>query len=573
MNVYKSIFGLIPLALRKRSVIVLMLVFFGMLMEMLGVGLIIPVFALVLNTQNLAEYSFFQYLISVFSINDYNYLIYFSLGTLVLVYVIKTIYLSGLALIQARFIFDLQANISCKLFSLYLRQPFSFYLRRNSAYLLRNVTTETQQLVESAFLSMMLIINELVVIIGLIILMLILTPSKALVLFGIIFAGSIAIHVLTKNMLLSWGESRQVNDGLKIKTAQEGLGGIKDIRILGRENDILWKFRRHVNTIAKVSANRNAVQQYPRIWIEFLGIIALISIIIIDLLNGLAAIDIIPDVAFIGMISFKIMPSANRLLSAFQSIKFSTPVVSLIKEELNLSVSEVSYTDNGVVIFNDNIKVINMSFFYELNKPIIDSISFEIKKGQKIGIIGSSGAGKSTFVDLILGLHEPSAGTIKVDDVNIVDNLRGWQSILGYVPQTIFLSDDTLKSNVAFGVPDSDINIHDVLYAIKLAQLDDFVSDLSEGIETLLGERGVRLSGGQRQRIGIARALYRRPKLLVLDEATSALDTQTEKEVMTSIYSLDDSITILIVAHRLSTLDGCDKIITLVNGKLTNHAG
>jgi len=542
-------------------------------MEMLGVGLIIPVFALVLNTQNLAEYSFFQYLISVFSINDYNYLIYFSLGTLVLVYVIKTIYLSGLALIQARFIFDLQANISCKLFSLYLRQPFSFYLRRNSAYLLRNVTTETQQLVESAFLSMMLIINELVVIIGLIILMLILTPSKALVLFGIIFAGSIAIHVLTKNMLLSWGESRQVNDGLKIKTAQEGLGGIKDIRILGRENDILWKFRRHVNTIAKVSANRNAVQQYPRIWIEFLGIIALISIIIIDLLNGLAAIDIIPDVAFIGMISFKIMPSANRLLSAFQSIKFSTPVVSLIKEELNLSVSEVSYTDNGVVIFNDNIKVINMSFFYELNKPIIDSISFEIKKGQKIGIIGSSGAGKSTFVDLILGLHEPSAGTIKVDDVNIVDNLRGWQSILGYVPQTIFLSDDTLKSNVAFGVPDSDINIHDVLYAIKLAQLDDFVSDLSEGIETLLGERGVRLSGGQRQRIGIARALYRRPKLLVLDEATSALDTQTEKEVMTSIYSLDDSITILIVAHRLSTLDGCDKIITLVNGKLTNHAG
>lgn len=568
MNVYKSILGLIPLELRKRSVIVLMLVFFGMLLEMLGVGMIIPVFGLVLNTEKLVEYSFFQYLISTFSISDFTYLIYFSLSTLVVVYVMKAVYLSGLAWIQARFVFDLQANISGELFSLYLRQPYSFHLRRNSAYLIRNVTTETQQLVESAFLSMMLIVNELVVITGLVILMFILTPSKALVLVGIIFAGGIVIQALTKNMLLSWGQSRQVNDGLKIKTAQEGLGGIKDIRVLGRENDVLAKFRGHVNTVAKVSANRNAVQQYPRIWIEFLGIIALICIIIIDLFNGLAAIDIIPDVAFIGAIAFRIMPSVNRLLSAIQSIKFSTPVVSLIKEELSLAVSEDTVENNGEIVFNDSIEVTNLSFFYESNSPIIDSISFEIQKGKKIGIIGASGAGKSTFVDLILGLHEPSAGAITVDDVKIADNLRGWQSILGYVPQTIFLSDDTLRSNVAFGVPDSEINLDDLLYAIKLAQLDEFVSELDEGIETVLGERGVRLSGGQRQRIGIARALYRRPKLLVLDEATSALDNQIEKEVMASIYSLDDSITIIIVAHRLTTLDGCDEIITLANGRL-----
>ena len=568
MSVYKSILGLIPLESRNRSVIVLILIFFGMLLEMLGVGMIIPVFGLVLNTEKLVEYSFFQYLISTFSISDLTYIIYFSLSTLVVVYVTKALYLSGLAWIQARFVFDLQAKISSELFSLYLRQPYSFHLRRNSAYLIRNVTTETQQLVESAFLSMMLIVNELAVITGLVILMFILTTSKALVLMGIIFTGSIIIQASTKNLLLSWGQRRQVNDGLKIKTAQEGLGGIKDIRVLGRENDVLAKFTGHVNTVATVSANRNAVQQYPRIWIEFLGIIALICIIIIDLFNGLAAIDIIPDVAFIGAIAFRIMPSVNRLLSAIQSIKFSTPVVSLIKEELSLAVSEDTVENNGEVVFNDNIKVTNLSFFYESNSPIIDGISFEIQKGKKIGIIGASGAGKSTFVDLILGLHEPSAGAITVDDVKIADNLRGWQSILGYVPQTIFLSDDTLRSNVAFGVPDSEINLDDVLYAIKLAQLDEFVSELDEGIETVLGERGVRLSGGQRQRIGIARALYRRPKLLVLDEATSALDNQIEKEVMASIYSLDDSITIIIVAHRLTTLDGCDEIITLANGRL-----
>ena len=563
-----SILGLIPLKLRKRSVLVLMLVFFGMLLEMLGVGMIIPVFGLVLNTEKLVEYSFFQYLIATFSISDFTYIIYFSLSTLVVVYVIKALYLSGLAWIQARFVFDLQANISGKLFSRYLSQPYSFHLRRNSAYLIRNVTTETQQLVESAFLSMMLIVNELVVITGLVILMFILTPFKALILMGIILAGGIVIQALTKNMLLSWGQSRQVNDGLKIKTAQEGLGGIKDIRILGREKDILAKFIGHINIVARVSASRNAVQQYPRIWIEFLGIIALISIIFIDLFNGLAAIDIIPDIAFIGAIAFRIMPSVNRLLSAIQSIKFSTPVVSLIKEELSLVDSKLTIENNDKLVFNNNIKVTNLSFFYEPNNQIIDSISFEILKGKKVGIIGASGAGKSTLVDLILGLHEPSLGGIKVDGIKITDNLRGWKSILGYVPQTIFLSDDTLISNVAFGVPDSEIILDDVLYAIKLAQLDEFVSGLHDGIETVLGERGVRLSGGQRQRIGIARALYRRPKLLVLDEATSALDNQIEKEVMASIYALDDSITIIIVAHRLTTLDGCDEIITLVNGKL-----
>lgn len=563
-----SILGLIPLKLRKRSVLVLILVFFGMLLEMLGVGMIIPVFGLVLNTEKLVEYSFFQYLIATFSISDFTYIIYFSLSTLVVVYVIKALYLSGLAWIQARFVFDLQANISGKLFSRYLSQPYSFHLRRNSAYLIRNVTTETQQLVESAFLSMMLIVNELVVITGLVILMFILTPFKALVLMGIILAGGIVIQALTKNMLLSWGQSRQVNDGLKIKTAQEGLGGIKDIRILGREKDILAKFIGHINIVARVSASRNAVQQYPRIWIEFLGIIALISIIFIDLFNGLAAIDIIPDIAFIGAIAFRIMPSVNRLLSAIQSIKFSTPVVSLIKEELSLVDSKLTIENNDKLVFNNNIKVTNLSFFYEPNNKIIDSISFEIQKGKKVGIIGASGAGKSTLVDLILGLHEPSLGDIKVDGIKITDNLRGWKSILGYVPQTIFLSDDTLISNVAFGVPDSEIILDDVLYAIKLAQLDEFVSGLHDGIETVLGERGVRLSGGQRQRIGIARALYRRPKLLVLDEATSALDNQIEKEVMASIYALDDSITIIIVAHRLTTLDGCDEIMTLANGKL-----
>ena len=196
----------------------------------------------------------------------------------------------------------------------------------------------------------------------------------------------------------------------------------------------------------------------------------------------------------------------------------------------------------------------------------------EIKKGMKIGIIGSSGVGKSTFVDLILGLHKPNSGKIIVDQTEISDKLSSWQAMLGYVPQTIFLSDDTLKSNIAFGVHPSDVNLNDLMNAIRLAQLDDFVNELEDGINTILGERGERLSGGQRQRIGIARALYRRPKLLILDEATSALDSKIEIEVMKSIYALDDSITIIIITHRLSSLSGCDNIFTLTRGKLSKNS-
>lgn len=566
MNIYKTIFSLIPKNFRIRSLVVLILVFIGMILETLGVGLIIPVFSLILDVNKLSEYSFFQSIISTFAITNNNYLVYFSLGILIFIYIIKAFYLSILAWVQARFVYDLQADISRNLFSTYIKKPYSFHLKKNSAYLLRNVTTEAQQLTEAAFLSMMLIINEVIVIFGLVMLMFFLTPQKALILFSIVLIGGFTIQMLTKNLLVNWGAKRQLSDGLKIKAAQEGLGGIKDIKVLGRESEILERFYTHVNIASTASANRNAVQQYPRIWIEFLGIISLMIIVLVDLISGTSPIDIIPGVAFIAAIAFRIMPSANRFLSAIQSLKFSTPVVQLFKDELDLNNDSIILSDHEPLKFEESIKLNNLTFSYNQKEIILNNISLEVFKGKKIGIVGSSGAGKSTFVDLLLGLHHPSEGNIEVDGSNIFENIGGWHEILGYVPQTIFLSDDTLRRNIAFGLSDSQIDDNNISYAIKLSQLDNFVKQLDDGVETVLGERGVRISGGQRQRIGIARALYRKPKLLILDEATSALDNDIEKDVMNSIYSLDTSITILIIAHRLSTLEGCDKIITLANG-------
>lgn len=571
MKVYKNIIGLIPKNMKLRSIFVLVLVFFGMILEMMGVGLIIPVFSLILDTNKLLEYPFFVGLFNILSINDEIYLIYAALVLLIFIYSFKAVYLSILSWVQAKFVYDLQASLSKKLFTRYIFQPYSFHLTRNSAYLIRNVTTETTQLVESAFLPMMLVINEVIVISGLVALMFFITPNKAIILFSIILLGMITIQLLTKTLLVKWGRQRQDNEGLKIKTSQEGLGGIKDIKVLGREYQIINMFNNHVEMISNASGNRNAVQQYPRIWIEYLGIISLIVIILLDIFNEIPISEIIPGVAFIAAIAFRIMPSSNRFLSAIQSIKFSTPVVNLITDELKLdkNVLEIKTKDKlSILDFEDKISIKDISFSFDGVTNILDKISIDVIKGEKIGIVGSSGAGKSTFVDLLLGLHLPNSGKIEIDGEDIYQNLDQWYQMIGYVPQSIFLSDDTLRRNIAYGLPEDKIDDVKINSAIEMAQLNDFVINLENGIDTVIGERGVRISGGQRQRIGIARALYKNPKLLILDEATSALDVEIEKDVMESIYSLDSSITILIIAHRLSTLDKCNRILGLDNGKI-----
>ena len=259
--------------------------------------------------------------------------------------------------------------------------------------------------------------------------------------------------------------------------------------------------------------------------------------------------EILPQIAFMAAVAFRVMPSFNRFLSSVQSIRFSVPVIELIKQQLDFVTPNRLNIQANELSFCSAIKIEKLSFNYEAGKRIIDDVSLKIEKGKKIGLVGSSGAGKSTFVDLILGLHEPLAGKITVDGVNISLNLRGWQNILGYVPQNIFLSDNSLKANIAFGVSENEVNTDDLRRAIRLAQLDGLVNELGDGVETLLGERGVRLSGGQRQRIGIARALYHNPKLLILDEATSALDGEIEKEVMKRIYALDSTITVIIITR------------------------
>ena len=314
-----------------------------------------------------------------------------------------------------------------------------------------------------------------------------------------------------------------------------------------------------------------ALSQLPRLWIEFIAIFGLCLMMFVVSYNGSDKSTLLPIISIFGAAGFRLIPSFNRILNSLQSYRFGLPVIDTLVRELHQDEHNSPMpSDDGLnFTFKEKIEVSGLTFIYHnTNKKILDNITFSIQIGQTIGIIGPSGSGKSTLIDIILGLLLPSVGSIKVDNLNITNSMRKWQNLIGYVPQSVFLCDDTLRRNIAFGIPDEDIDDVAVKLAIKYAQLDDYVNSLDLGVNTFVGERGIRISGGQRQRIGIARALYHNPPILVLDEATSSLDNDTERGVMDSIVALKGTKTIIIVAHRLTTVNHCNMIFRIEKGKL-----
>ena len=369
---------------------------------------------------------------------------------------------------------------------------------------------------------------------------------------------------------MQWGEARQFHEGLRVQHLQQALGGAKEVKLLGREDEFLSQFKTHNYRSAKAGELQAMVKALPRYWLEFLCVLGLLTLVVVMIQQGKPLNSIVPTLGIFAAAAFRVMPSVNRVLSAFQSIRFSLPVISMLYDQL---CSNIDYTNkkdclSGIEI-QDIIKLESVCFTYPLSScSSLTDINISIPCGSMTGFIGTTGAGKSTLVDIILGLLTPDKGKVSVDDIDIHNNLRGWQKQIGYVPQNIYLTDDTLRRNIAFGIADEQINEDRVCNALIAAQLDSFVRKLPFGLNTMVGERGVRLSGGQRQRIGIARALYHEPAVLVLDEATSSLDTETEHDVMNAVNAMHGKKTILIVTHRLATVENCDQLYRLDQGKL-----
>jgi ABC-type multidrug transport system fused ATPase/permease subunit len=314
------------------------------------------------------------------------------------------------------------------------------------------------------------------------------------------------------------------------------------------------------------------LQQLPRLWLELLAIAGLAILVISMLAQGRALEALLPTLGLFAAAAFRLMPSVNRVLTSVSSLRYALPVIHTVHAELELTAPEATKARVAIMAFREELKVQNIAYAYPgAHDAALKEISLFVRCGESVGIIGGSGAGKSTLVDILLGLLTPDSGEVRVDGQDIQHALRGWQDQIGYVPQSIFLTDDTLIRNVAFGLPSRQIDTAAVWRAIRAAQLEEFVQTLPQGLDTMVGERGVRLSGGQRQRIGIARALYHDPAMLVLDEATSSLDTATERGVMQAVRALHGAKTTLIVAHRLSTVQHCDRLYRLEHGRVVQE--
>ena len=546
-------------------IFVLMIV--GSVLETLSLGLVVPVVGLLTRPNYIQNFPRINELLGYPTEHQFVIGMMFAL---VLVYIAKSFFLIWSAWVQRGYSASVTTRIGRQLFRSYLYQPYAFHLQRNSAVLIRN--SQNSGLVMTGIIDPILVISsDILVTGGLLVLLIKLEPIGSIATISIFGLTSWIFRKFTNSRIKTWGEIQNFHKRMLLQHLQQGFGGVKDVKILGIEEYFASQYGENLFKNSEVVRRFSIAQTLPRFGLEILTMIGLAVLVSTMVLLDRELPEILPVLGLFGAAAFRLLPAVNRLISNFQIINVSRPQVDEVFEDLDLP-DQLNHKNSDRSTLTSAISIVDISFSYaESLKNVVSGVSVKIGRGEAVGLIGPSGSGKSTLVDILLGLLEPKSGKVLVDGSDIHDDLRGWQDQIGYVPQSIFLTDDTLRRNVAFGLPKDKIDDDAVKSAIRSAQLEEFVASLPDGMETVVGERGVRLSGGQRQRIGIARALYNNPDVLVLDEATSSLDTETEHGVMQAVQALQGDKTVIIVAHRLSTVEYCDRLYRLENAQIVDE--
>ncbi len=494
--------------------------------------------------------------------------------------VVLGVVISGLAIKAAgtnatiRFSAMRNCTISTRLLSAYLRHPYPWFLQRNSAELEKNILNEVDGLIERVIAPSLRLVSNSILAISILGFLLIVDPLVTLFCGGVLGLVYALIYLRIRGQMVRVGND--MKDALEARylVTKEATGGIKDVKVMGLEEVYVQSYSAEAHRSAKAMARMRLVAEIPRFILEAITFGTLVLLILLLLFrNGGNVTEIVPTLGVIALATMRLLPSVQQIYSGMVTIRSARPVLDAIVADFAASPppSPTPATQSPPMRLERELALEGVSFAYDgTDKPTLHAVNLTIPARTTIGIVGGTGAGKTTLVDLILGLLSPDAGTIRVDGTALTAaNRRSWQASIAYVPQTIFLTDDTIAANIAFGVPKAEINREAVERAAKVAALHDFIlSDLPGGYDTRVGERGVRLSGGQRQRIGIARAMYRDPTLLIMDEATSALDNITEREVMEAVQRIRADKTIILIAHRLSTVRRCDTIFLMERGRL-----
>lgn len=548
----------------------------GSFLELLGVAVFQPFVNIIMMPDSIQENSYLARIYQMFGCSTTeSFLTVVALGIIV-IYVVKNVYLWVEQDLILKFTYGVQQKLSTRLLTTYLAEPYTFHLNKNIAELQRSMQEDTTMFTQVLMHTLQLI-AEVVVCVVLGVYLFSVSNSITVVIVGLLILCVILFTKLTKRFTEELGKQGQIYKGKLYQWVNQSLGGVKEVKVLNREEFFTSSYKKYYRLYIKGVRINRLLSITPKYMVEAVCMTGLLIAIIIKLNFGHGELEnFIPQLATFAVAAFRLLPSVGRINEHVNNILYAVPSVDLIYGDLKgiEDYQEEKGEEEGREWnFERAISAKHVTYAYpNTDTNVLEDANCVIPKGKTVAFIGSSGAGKTTMADIILGLLVPQRGKILVDDIDVFKNLTMWHHQIGYIPQVIYLSDDTIRNNIAFGIHEDQINEEAVKTALKKAQLAEFVDTLPDGLDTIVGDRGVRLSGGQRQRIGIARALYHDPEILVLDEATSALDNETETAVMEAIESLQGSKTMIIIAHRLTTIQNADIIYEVGDGKVTKRS-
>ncbi len=545
----------------------------GSFLELLGVTIFMPFINIIQQPGEIQRKWYLKLFYDLFHFQSSKSFLAALSGVIIVIYIVKNIYLIVEKSYIYRFSYNTQMKLSTRLLDTYMKEPYTFHLNKNIATLQRSLQEDTSKFMQVILYSLELV-AELAVCFVLALYLLFVSKSITVIVLGLLVICVGSFLLLTRRYSRKLGQDNQGYQGKIYQWMNQALGGIKEIKILGRESFFTDEYYKYYAKFARGLRIARTISILPKYVVEAVAISGLLVGIIVKLLFGEAEMTYyIPQLTVFAVAAFRLMPSVGRINEHATNTLYALPSVDLVYHDLVEIEDYIEQQDSEVIEkwnLRESIEVQHVTYCYpDTDEPVIDDASLSIQKGKTVAFIGASGAGKTTIVDIILGLLTPQKGAVRADHINVHEKPRTFHAQIGYIPQVIYLSDDTIRNNIAFGIKESEIDEEAVHQAMEKAQLTEFVGSLPHGLDTIVGDRGVRLSGGQRQRIGIARALYHDPEILVLDEATSALDNDTEAAVMEAVENLQGMKTMIIIAHRLTTIRNVDLIYEVEGGKVT----
>lgn len=560
----------------QKSFVVLVLTLFGAAIETLGVSAILPLVTALMDVDALFDNAYLQPVIEVLQITTGEQLVILMCAGVCALYIFKNLYLTFLSYARVRFSNSVKRELSIRMMHAYMKRGYSYYLTVNSQEILRGVGSDITGVYE-ILSNMFKIIAEGLTAVCICVYII----NVDIVMAGgviILLAVSLGILILLfRRRMVKIGEQFRNQDTIKNQYVYESILGIKDVLVFRKQKHFLDLYEEGYKRTQKLDVKRTVATEVPAYFIEAVCISGLILLVGVKYLSGTEVSTFVPQLAAFAVAAFRVLPSIGRISSSFNQFVYSCPALNATyynfreanryEKELAESAKERVQIDKPLT-FREQVEITDVCWQYPNGESmVLDHLQLTIRKGTSVALIGQSGAGKSTLADIILGLLYPQKGNICVDGVSIYTNMDSWGKIIGYVPQSVYLLDESIKKNIAYGVRDEEIDEEKVWRAIDQAQLRETIMELPDGVDTKLGDRGIRFSGGQKQRVAIARALYNDPEILVLDEATAALDNDTENAVMDAIDALHGNKTLIIIAHRLTTIRNCDVIYEICDGK------